>query len=163
MNTMKNQQLLQAIALFAFAHKGNTDDIDFESTDAGIELENLAFFTAESMNFNIEEHLPYLSKATVVERCSLMIKQLVALVAPELEHQHRLYIAILDCPEFNTPEYLFNHEERLEELNIVLWTCSDLSNLPILEPNQISTITALNLLDGIITNEQQSFSVFRVK
>lgn len=163
MNTMKNQQLLQAIALFAFAHKGNTDDIDFESTDAGIELENLAFFTAESMNFNIEEHLSYLSKATVFERCSLMIKQLVALVAPKLEPQNRLYIAILDCPEFNSPEYLFNHEERLEELNIVLWTCSDLSSLPILESNQISTITALNLLDGIITNEQQSFSVFRVR
>ncbi|OCH55332.1 MULTISPECIES: hypothetical protein [Vibrio] len=160
MNTIDNKKLLQALALFSFAYKGNTDNLDFEGTDAGIEIENLAFTVAEDMNFDIEAHMSYLSRATVLERCRLMIEQLVKLLNSEVESKEPLYIAIIDCPEFNTPEYLFNQEERLEELNIKLWTDS---NVSMLEEEHSPKVKGLELFDGLIANEHQSFSVFRVK
>lgn len=158
MDTINKKQLLQALALFSFALKGNTDDPDFEATDAGIEVENLAFATAELAGFDLDAHISYFNRATVFERCRFMIKQLTTLL--DSESQEQLYVTILGCPEFNSPEYLFNHEERLAELNIELWTPSNLSDI---ESTDVSAISNLELFEGIIASTQQSFSVFRVK
>ncbi|MFZ3410737.1 hypothetical protein [Vibrio chagasii] len=157
MKGIEKQKLLQSIALFAFAYKGNTDHLDFEDNDAGIEIENLAFSLAEDMGFDINAHESFLSRATVLERCRLMLKELVLLLEPEFAEQDRLYISIIDCSESNLAEYLFNHEERVEDLKLEIWTESTMNT------ESLSAISSLNLFEGVLTSEQQSFSVFRIK
>lgn len=157
MKDIEKQKLLQSIALFAFAYKGNTDHLDFEDNDAGIEIENLAFSIAEDMGFDINAHESYLSRATVLERCRLMLKELVLLLESKFLEQDRLYISILDCPEFNSAEYLFNREERVEKLKLEIWTESMMGT------KQLNSIGSLNVFEGVLPSEQQSFSVFRIK
>lgn len=157
MKGIEKQKLLQSIVLFAFAYKGNTDHIDFEDNDAGIEIENLAFSLAEDMGFDINVHELFLSRATVLERCRLMLKELVLLLESEFAKQERLYISIIDCSEPNLAEYLFNNEERVDELKLEIWTESTMSS------EQLIAISSLNLFEGVLTSEQQSFSVFRIK
>ena len=159
----EKKKLLQSIALFAFAYKGNTDHLDFEDTDAGMEIENLAFSISESISFDINAHESYLSRATVLERCRLMLTELVLLLDPNFCEQDRLYISILDCPDFDSPEYLFEHEERVENLDLEIWTKPMLDNLTQVNTKQLSSIDNLSLFEGIITSKQQNFSIFRIK
>jgi hypothetical protein len=156
------KKYLHAIALFSFAYKGNFDDPNFENNDAGIELENMAFNLVEDTSFDLDEHMSYLSRATVLERCSLMIEQLVGLVTDNSSTQDSIFVAITDNSEFKSPEYLFNHEERINKLNVEVWKKSDLSENQNLTKESILKISGLSLFEGIITDKKQDFSVFRV-
>ncbi|MGF1827499.1 hypothetical protein [Vibrio splendidus] len=142
-------KILQALFLFAYCHKCNTENAAFENTDAGIELENIAFNLIEQTSFPIDNYEAALARGNVFDRTKLMVEEIKKQSDCPKLGASPLYIALNESPLFEDPAFLV--EKELNEITLKPWLCShdevlDLTNQAIVNVNSLNE---LNLLEGL--------------
>ncbi|KAB0482343.1 hypothetical protein F7Q91_02770 [Vibrio chagasii] len=138
-----NIKILQALFLFAYCYKCNSEDEAFEDTEEGIEIENIAFNLIEQTSFPLEKYEAVLARGNVFDRTKLIVEEIVKLFcSPEISDSD-CFIALSESPLFEDPAFLSENERNVSALKPWLCTRDDvlsLNNEPSVIMNELNNL-----------------------
>jgi hypothetical protein len=155
--------ILNALALFSVVYKGNQVLEDFEGTDEGIELENMAFQYMENAGFDVEQAAIDLHKADVFERARHMFKVITSDYLKGGQADEPTYVRIDSPSKEDLVIHLRLTPDVVSDLYIRAGSLSEVEGLNWFKEEAKAQIKALNVFEGVMNIDQDGDLVFRIK
>lgn len=155
--------VLNALALFAVVYKGNQVLDDFEGTEEGIELENMAFQYMENAGFDVEQAAIDLHLADVFERVRHMFKVIVSDYLKVGHADEPTFVRIDSRSKEDLVIHLRLNPDAVSDLYIRAGRLSEVEGINWFKEEAKAQIKALNVFEGVMNIDQDGDLVFRIK